>query len=85
LTEEELSLSLRRKRYISAKTPEKLKAKEKWMSSIVLLIPIAAVAFYSVYRHLKKEIGNGGGGGTCCDCPSKGKCGVNTAKKGTHC
>ncbi|MCP4405122.1 MAG: FeoB-associated Cys-rich membrane protein [bacterium] len=50
------------------------------MSSTLLLIPIAAIAVYSVYRHLKKEMG-GGEGGTCCDCPSQGKCGIDASGK----
>ena len=54
------------------------------MSSALLLIPIAAIAAYSVYHHLKKEIGSGGGGGGCSDCPSRGKCGSEASRKTTH-
>ena len=53
------------------------------MNSTLLLLPIAAIAVYSVYRHVKKEMGDGGSG-TCSDCPSKGKCGVDASTKTKH-
>ena len=49
------------------------------MNSIILVIPIVAIAVYSIYRHVKKQT-VGGRSGTCCDCPSHKNCTMNASK-----
>ena len=49
------------------------------MSSIVLLIPIIAVAVFSVYRYVKKEVSGSDGSGGCRHCGSRDRCQMNNA------
>jgi hypothetical protein len=40
--------------------------------SILLIVPIVAVAVYMVYKYLKREVS--GNGDACCGCSLREKC-----------
>ena len=42
------------------------------MSSLVFIIPIVAIAGFSIYRYVKRQLREGARG--CCDCPSHHCC-----------
>ncbi|MBD3309345.1 hypothetical protein GF339_23310 [candidate division KSB3 bacterium] len=51
------------------------------MSTLIFIVPIVLLAVYLTYRSVKREIGQGGGGGTCPDCPSRQACQMHLAIK----